>query len=204
MATQTRLPTGDGSNNDWTASSGGSKFADIDDPVGTPDDDATYISKTTPNGTQSSTFTAFDITSSAVAKVSVLIRAKRNAEGSNSARPTITTGTTLRVVDSFALTESYADYVSDWLTNPATGSAWAEDEVEGTAASPGNRLTQYGINSTGLAGAEEMRCTQNYCTVDYTEAGGGDITSEPPVGAAVLAGGDTRLNWTINIPTDTV
>lgn len=170
MATQSRLPTGSGVTASWTSSSG-TAHLDVDDPIGTPDEDSSFISAAA-GASHHFTFTAFAITSSAVAKVSVTGRAKINS-GAVTFRPYVVTGTTIRIGATHSPTTSYADFTTDFLTNPAHGGAWTEDEVEGASGTAANNLTAFGPNVTGIAGAEEIRVTQIYSTVDYTAAGGG-------------------------------
>jgi len=70
-----------------------------------------------------------------------------------------------------ALTTSYANYTWDWLTNPNTGIAWTEADVEGTGPNP---LQEFGVRAINVGGGEQINCTQTYITVTYTEAGGGN------------------------------
>lgn len=162
MATQSRLPTGDGGTLQHTASAG-NRFECVDDPIGTPDDDSTYIFRTANNATTTFTFTAFDITSSAIEKVSVTYR-RQNATGSSFDRGAVLVSAVLRESTSEATPGSYGERTVEWTTNPATGSAWTEAEVEA--------ITEFGVRNLATASGE-FRCTQCYITVTYTEAAGG-------------------------------
>jgi hypothetical protein len=70
------------------------------------------------------------------------------------------------VFGAHTMTTSWADYATDWLTNPATGLAWTEAQVEGD-------IVSFGLQNTNTAGSEECQVSQQYLTVEYTDAGGG-------------------------------
>lgn len=169
MATQDRLPTGIGFINYWTATAGANKWEDVDDPIGTPDDDTSYISHATSFQEQLFAFTAFAITSSAIASVTVsaVCREVSSADANDISLGLRVNGTYYNGSNK-SLTTSYATYTTTWLTNPNTGSSWIEADVEGTGANP---LQEFGISTRSVT--VEKRCTQIYITVDYTEAGGG-------------------------------
>lgn len=174
MATQERLPTSDGAINNWTALSGGSKFSEVDDPVGTPDDATSYVYKSGSNGAQQFGFTAFSISSSAISLLKQFVRIRHGA-GTTGGRwvPRIGvngvdySGTT---VLGGAIGTSFGDHSNDWLTNPATGAAWTEADIEGTGAAP---LQTFYLVASNISGTNEIRCTQTYLQVDYTASGGG-------------------------------
>lgn len=169
MATQTRVPTGVGAADTWTSSVPGNKWEDVDEGVATPDDDTTYIFKQDSAGTQRWTFTAFAITSSAVASVAVVHRTKRSAAGAVSTDGRITVNATEYNSADTVLTTSYADITDTWATNPDTGAAWTEADVEGIGANP---LQNFAVRGIGLAAGEECRCTAIECVVDYTAVAG--------------------------------
>lgn len=171
MATQDRLPTGVGADNSWASGTAGNKWDDVDDPIGTPDEDTTYIVETTSYQSQTFTFTAFSITSSAIDKVSITNRLK--CVGTVSYQNRLRVNGTSYNSSTAATTTSYVDYTTDWLTNPNTAAAWVEADVEGVGANP---LQQFGVIVSTIDASEELRCTQSYITVTYTEAGGGGVT----------------------------
>lgn len=172
-ATQDRLPTGDSSgSNTWTASSAGSKFEDVDDPIGTPDDDTTYISIAESGGAQQFTFSAFDIPNGAtINSVSVLFRCKSPNGGDVTLRPRVRVGGTDNGHSPLTMTTSYANYTRSFTTNPVTTVAWTEADVEGTGANP---LQEFGVTDSGsISAGESVQCTQIYATVDYTGGSAG-------------------------------
>lgn len=172
MATQTRFPTSNHATSNWTSSTGGNKWEDVDEAVGSPDDDTTYIYRQASDGSQVFNYTAFAITPTAINKVTVTSVTRRTSVGVNQVRNILFTGTTARLGTAQDLSDSYVIYATDWLTNPQTGAAWEENEIEQTDATTTHRLTQLGVNGTGIGATEEVRCTQLYMTVDYTEVGG--------------------------------
>jgi hypothetical protein len=168
MATQTRLPTGDGSTSAWTALGGGSKFSEVDDPIGTPDEDTTYVSRVNTAGTQLYTFSAFAVPSGSTINFVRVFARMRMAAGSATAALILRVNGTNSVINVGAQTASYADETNDWLTNPNTGLAWTVDDVNGVGADP---LQEFGHRTdSGFGAGEEMRCTQCYAEVDYTES----------------------------------
>jgi hypothetical protein len=172
MATQTRLPTGDGTSIGHTPSAGAA-WECVDDAVGAPDDDATYINIVGGNAISWFTFTPFSIAASAISHLSIIFRSRNS--GTTNARSTLIIGTTEYTATSalHAQTGSYTDVAQDYFTNPDTGLAWTEADIEGTGANP---LTEFGWRNQANTGAEIDRCTQIYAMVQYTEAGGGGLS----------------------------
>ena len=161
MATQTRYPTGIGYTDGWTANTG-SKV----DAVQSNDGDTTYITRS--GNTQAFTYTAFDINASSIEKVSI-----------TAVNKDVTIGTALRGFlriggvtygwPGFATPDGvYEAHSVEWLTNPAAGSAWQEEDVEGTGSNP---LQQFGVNAYQVG--YEVWVTELYITVTYTAAAGG-------------------------------
>jgi hypothetical protein len=172
MATQTRVPTGDGTGAGYTASGAASVWEAVDDPVGTPDDDTTYGVKADGNSLHELTFAAFAIDASAVNFLQVLFRARLLTGDALTGRAILRVGgnayTTTAPTNN--LTDAYDDYTHDYLTNPDTGLAWTEADIEGSGSNP---LQEYGVRNQSTGAGEEIRLTQCYATVDYDEAGGG-------------------------------
>jgi hypothetical protein len=167
MATQDRQPTGDSAtDNGFTASSGGSKFSDVDDTIGSPDDDTTYIVKVGANASQSFTFSAFSIGQPAtINKLSITLRVKRVNTSLNINTRLKVNGTVYDFGAGTVPGTTYGTRTEDWTTNPETGAAWAQEDIEGTGSHP---LQEFGIRNTQTAGTEEARCTMLYATIDYT------------------------------------
>lgn len=186
MTTQDRVPTGDDGGTTWETVGADTEWEAIDDPVGTPDNDTTYLSQT--NGNQTTpvfSFTAFSINSIAIAKVIVTFRS-RHLTGN------ATTLATRTKVNGFpyaganqAQVDTYENYTEELLTNPDTGLAWVEADVEGTGANP---LEAFAVRNGGTGAGEEVRCTQGYITVDYTPAaaGGGILARHPALRQPLL------------------
>jgi len=173
MATDTRVPTGNSAvANDFTASAG-NRWECVDDPVGSPNDATDFVFKQNSNGTQRFTHAAFSIPGgSTINSVTVRFRAQRTAAGACTLAPMIRVGSTNTTGTSQAMTTSWADYFQTWATNPNTASAWTVDQVNGVDAT--NPLSEFGVNSGGLASGEEVQLTQIYIEVDYTAAAAGN------------------------------
>ncbi len=170
MATQDRLPTGDGTTTAWTPSSGSDHYAMVDDPIGTPDDDTTYLETSSTNQKELFTFTAFDINSSSIDKVTVFIRARDTGANTNMIAELLRVNGTDYNASPVPAPLTYTNHTNDWLTNPDTAAAWTEADVEGTGSNP---IQQFGVGS-GIV-TDALRCTQVYCTVTYTEATGIEV-----------------------------
>ena len=169
MVTQNRLPTGDGSNDTWAALGAGSKYVEVDDPIGTPDDDSTYIFKQDSAGKQTSTFVAFDISASSITKLITFSRHRVTAGGGVGLGHSIwVNGTVYNTTLATISSTSYADGTVDWLTNPNTSSPWTEADIEGVGANP---LEEFGVRAFNITAGKEIRATQTYATVDYVESG---------------------------------
>lgn len=153
----TVLPTSDSSlwNQMYRSTSGdatGSAYVEVDDPVGTPDDDTSYLSSP-----DTGLYQAFNnlpsITSSSVEKVIVHFRCKEVGATFGKARLRVN-GSTYVAATSSTLTSSYVDYTYEWSVNPNTTTTWLEADVEGTGSNP---LTDWGLEGLGVSasGANE-------------------------------------------------
>ncbi len=201
MATQQRVPTGDDSvSSTFTLypTSPTTRYDKVDDAIGSPDDDSTYIEGTNNAGGYACfTFAAFTIPAgSTIQSVAVTYRAKETGVGASSSYGCIKTGTTQRTSSGADPGGSYSDRTVTWTTNPATSAAWQVDEVNGTDSETTHRLTAFGIGGTDWA--PDTRFTQVYCTVTYTEPSasasgslkpqlpllGGTATNVPPARSA--------------------
>ena len=140
MAIQNRVPTSDVAGGGWVALGGGDSYVEVDDPVGTPDDDTTYIYSTSTTAVEYFEYLDFVITSSAIASITVYGRAKYI--GSGDYRFRVQVNGVIYTGSIHTLTASYANYSTQWLTNPNTGLAWVETDVEGTGAAP---LQYFGV-----------------------------------------------------------
>lgn len=171
VATQTRLPTAVGtiSPGTWNigTSTPGNEYLEIDDPIGSSDDDTTYIA-TDAAGNIDLQFAAFDLTASSIAAVRVYIRA-RNTSGANVLEGRLNIASTTYTNTPQSLTSSYVTYVFTWTTNPATGAAWTENDVKRLSGAP---LDEFRVRASSVSGAETVRVTQAYIEVDYTPVGG--------------------------------
>lgn len=161
---QDRLPTSDGTTSNWSAINFGSKYVEVDEAIGSPDEDASYIYRNS-TGTvlQDFGFTAFDIPDGVtVTKVNVTIRAKFTAGIAPNIAGILHFAGIHFAATNQVPTSSYADYVFEWTTSPNTGIDWTVAEVEG--------IPEFGVRRTGGNGSTNIRVTQAYVSVEYTEA----------------------------------
>lgn len=168
MATQTRRPTGNSSaRNNWTASAG-NKYDCVSD-----ESSSTYVYRQNSDGVQGFTFSAFDISSSAIAKLTMSALMQRTAAGVVYFTPRIVVNGTQYSGSASDPGTTWADMTYEWATNPDTGSAWLEADIEGTGSNP---LQEMVLRNSGTGAGEEMQCYDCSLTVDYTESGGGGLS----------------------------
>ena len=179
MAIQDRSPTGNGTTSLWdTATGAPTKWQACDDRgdgdpgTGSPDDATTYMQDNDANEIQHFTFSAFAITSSTITSVINTVRGARDAASTGAC----STDHIIRVNGtnytaggvSHTVADVWAQDDNVWLTNPNTGSAWTEADVEGTGANP---LQQCGVQAGAMNVGDVVNCTMVYISVDYTAAG---------------------------------
>jgi len=162
-ASQTRVPTGTGAGGSWTASAT-TVYGDTDETPDSPND-TDYAYKADTAGYHYFTFTAFSISSSSIDNVTVNLRCRETVADS-SIRGNLRVNGTNYVGSDKTLTESFTDQTAVWSTNPATGIAWTEAEVEGGGSYP---MQQFAIESRGMAAGEEVQCSAVSITVNYQE-----------------------------------
>lgn len=169
MSTEYVYPTGIGTYDAWTSSTAGNKWDDVNDEVGNPDDASGYLYATDAvNGQQNFTFAPIAIAVSiGIDYVRHHQRGYRTAVGATTSTAYLRVGTTNRAAGVNAnLTNAWADYTQDWITNPNTGVAWTEEEIEQTDPTTTHRLNEFGFLSSPAAG-RESEITQCYLEVVY-------------------------------------
>lgn len=166
MAIQQRLPTGDGSLSQWDPIS--NDWQKVDDPIGSPDDDATYISTSVNGNDDLFTFTAFSIDAEddIVDGVSVTFRSRigtGGGPGNEDIRPSIKVNGTIYYGSGVSQSSSWLTSTFTWDTNPDTGLPWNDADVNGIGANP---LQEFGVEYQ-LGSVSEMRCTQCYIEASF-------------------------------------
>lgn len=169
-----QVPTGDdavtGTWNIYPASPT-TYYDKVEDAIGTPDDDATYI-YCTAKGRITFTFSAFSIPSNAtITNVNIYFRHKKIANGGANIGTVIkvggnyylSTGAVNPTRDTWVTSNSIGLVATEWTTNPKTAVAWTVDDVNGIGA---NALEAFGVNRTGTN--QTPYCTQVYAEVNYT------------------------------------
>lgn len=168
--TATQVPTGLGTFSNWTLGAGADRVDAVDDPVGTPDDDTTYVVTTVSGQRQDYTTAAFSVgASDTVNSFQIIGRFKFVGTAAQMRLNIVSeTPTTSEDIDR-SVTSAYADYTRTMTTNPFTAAAWTPNQVNKDAGTA-NRYDQIEIRS--IAPNTDIRCTQVYALVDYTVSGG--------------------------------
>lgn len=170
LPTQQRLPTGDGDvSGTWTVtpSSPTTRYDKVDDPIGSPDDNTTYIVGTVV-GRSLFTYSAFSVPSNATITNLTLTYRHRDqvSTGTNNIRSSLKVNGTYYTTDpginaNNSLTVwAYRSYA--WTTNPDTGAAWTVADINGTGSNP---LQQWGVYTSDAT--PDVAVTQVYATVNY-------------------------------------
>lgn len=149
-------PNGAGSMTNLTRSGCSANWQCVSEAVA--DDDGSYVQRAD-NSYAPEVYAMENPTSSACAitRVTVYCRARRT-QSQGDIRPSLYIGGTEYNGTAQALSSSYANYSSQWTTNPSTGAAWTWTEV--------NSL-QAGMRIRGQSGTHPARCTQVWVEVRY-------------------------------------
>ena len=162
MATHTLRPNADTSaDTDWQdLPVAGDDYEKVDEA--SADDDSTYVYTSNSVSWLNELFELPDtLPAGPISNVRVYFRARLEASSSDFCiRARVQTGGVKYSGTETQLTTSYVDYYYDWATNPGTGEAWTNAQVDGMYAGV------YGIAPSGGT----IRCTQIYVVVTYTAA----------------------------------
>jgi len=194
MTTQRRTPTGTisiGNTGFWYLADGvthpttSNAHLQVDDPIGSPDDDATYLRAWTGVfETIAVSYVAFNITASAIQDVSIHTRHRISSTGYTS-RPGLKTTNTVFSNGTPCNATSWYDQTDVFTTNPDTGAAWTEAQVEGRDTN-NNFLGTAFRHSTNATYNYDV--TQQYVEVNFTgtdDDGGGGGTPSASIPAMV-------------------
>jgi hypothetical protein len=149
----------------FTVAGAGNAYLALKDPVGSPDDDTTYVWTTTAN--------AYLVILMAIpagilivnsVTVNVRVRAVTVGQGPQTSPYIKLGGNKFASPSSTALTTSYQDIAYAWATNPNTGLAWQPADLYAAGGISGGILDQ--------AQTDETRMTQAYITIDGLAAPG--------------------------------
>jgi len=184
MATQITRPTGGGGGG-WTPSSGSDDWLMVDEVIA--DEDSTYIESDGGNNCYF-TYPAFSITSSTITGLQTHLRS-RLTSGAGNVVHKLQVNSSFYTGNTESQTTSYADYSHTYATNPDTGVAWLEADIEGTGSNP---LEAAGFKDSGVFSPETLRVTQAWLVADYTVTGGTDVTATTD--ALVLTEYNTEVN----------
>ena len=199
---QTRLPTGDQSySGTWDKTTDMYSYVD-DDPWN--DGDTTYLLHGTTAGYALFTFSSFNVPAgSVITSLAVTYSARDNTSGTNNLRAALRVNNTDYLTTDVGTNPgtSYADRTVTFSTNPANGSAWTVDDINGAGASP---LQAFGVRSSDANPAiriTAVRAVVNYYTPEWREItlGSGYALSASTMYAIVVrapnGNSSNRLYW---------
>lgn len=165
MATVYLLPNADGTLNEWRKDdfpAPGDHYLKVDDLVGSPDEDTTYVHTFTQGDIEEFNHeTASLLLGATITNVVVTARMKFTGTPfeSDANIGLKVAGTRYPAVADTPLTSSYANHVKEWANNPADGQPWEKSDIDNIQTS---------IEATALSGMSVyFRCTQIYLTVSY-------------------------------------
>lgn len=117
------VPDADGAENDFTPSSGGAAYADVDDIP--QDGDTTYIEAANVNDRQTLTFPDLPAEYTQVHAIQLGHVSRKTTAGAGSMDISAISNGTEGGGRSDAISESYAGWTASWETDPDTGLPWA-------------------------------------------------------------------------------
>jgi len=162
-----RLPTGDVSAQ-WSRSAGDDNYALVDDPIGIPDEDATYTHSDVAWSKDYLSFATFGVpTGAVITNIAIHERFTLPGVGGTDHMRGIlkVNGTTYYSSSEDAWYGAYKTETWVWATNPNTGLPWTVDDVNGIGIHP---LQSFGYECLTTS---ELRCTQVYIEVNYKLVG---------------------------------
>jgi hypothetical protein len=113
------LPSADTAQADFTGT-----YADIDDPIGASDGDATYITATTLNSKSEFEIEDLPVSPNTIHAVQIVTEARKTDAGTKLITPYILSGTTREDGDEVGTSETYSVATSIHELNPDTAAAW--------------------------------------------------------------------------------
>ncbi len=157
------LPDAEGDTQTWTifpADRGGLHWNKVDDPVGSPDGDSTYVYSTTVQNEEFNHTTDEKLEGATISEVKVVARMKYVGVAVTVNIGLNVGGTRFPGGSNNALTASYAYYEQKWNQNPADSQDWEKSDIDSLQTS-----LRYMI---GMFPGDAARCTQVYLNVTYT------------------------------------
>jgi len=166
MATLNLLPNAEGSVQTWSPfpamTPGEPHWNKVDDPVGSPDEDATYVYTSTVGIEEAFNHVTSGLLSGAnITNVRVLARVKHKPVGLPSSAQ-VNIGIRIGIIRfaqpiSEVLTTIYVDYTGDWATKLPLSQPWTKADIDNLQSS------LLSISATNTA----IRCTQVYLIITY-------------------------------------
>ncbi|MDH7517079.1 MAG: hypothetical protein QHH19_01865 [Candidatus Thermoplasmatota archaeon] len=158
------LPDAEGSTQQWLyePSDPKSHYDKVDDTVGEPDDDGTYVY--TDRNEVAENFnheTSALLTGATISNVRVIVRARTKIEGVIHIGLKLFEGVTDYAPRSIPVNLEYSDYDWDWALKPGTGEPWSKADIDDLQSS---------IKSDNLGKGDQLIVTQVYINVTYTPA----------------------------------
>jgi len=159
VATKTLLPTADATYTAWSLSGGTDHYALVDDPVGSPDDETTYVYSTTASQGDSYTFENLGEAGATITNVRVHTRCRRYSASNYSYAVLFRASATnyIQAYKGATGDDAFGAQYWDLAENPDTSSAWTNTDLTGS---------EWGIATAASAGGRVV--TQIYLEVTYT------------------------------------
>lgn len=179
MATVDLIPDADGGVQQWDLfpGFGESHWQDVDDPVGIPDEDLTYVHTNVNNEVEEFHHKTSNLLIGAtITNVRVTVRAKETIFNENMNIGLKIGITRYPAIANIALTANYADYGWNWADNPADSKPWEKSDIDGLQSS----LLAVIINGSVI------RVTQVYLTVTYTPTAANPLIGKPFVSPGMI------------------
>jgi hypothetical protein len=145
----------------WTCSTGTARWAMVDDVVS--DNDTTYIYRSDSTAIQRFSNKPTLPTYPRIFSVMIVYKAKQVTGTTPCMAHIRVNGTDYNSPPNAMPAGVYSTFSYEWTTNPKTGSAWTEADIEGTGANP---LQAWGITAD-IGTGETIRVTQVYMVVKF-------------------------------------
>lgn len=163
MATEYLIPNAQGTWSQWNALGGGDQYLEVDEAVGAPDDDSSYIWCLANQAYKNSSHLSARVNildNATINSVKVVWRIRNTISTANDVTPfIILSGSITNASHGLTPDTSYTSNTTEALARPG-GGAWSPDDLDDL---------ECGIEQTTTTRSiAHVQCTQYYVVVDYT------------------------------------